>query len=115
VDGTIFRASVEQDLGRGFRYRQPASTEKLPTILVGPGLWACIKSDKTRRAKLAAADVPLSLGLHKIQPDSKMRNSSSRAKYPDLATDLSVYRKHYAVGARAHLSSVIPRASYPPT
>lgn len=104
--GTIQRAAVEQDLGRGFRYVNPGSAAKptvheVPTILVGPGLWAHINPNKTRRDKAAAAGAPLARGLHStLAPDTKMlwKGGNGVRRYPEIATDLSVYRENYVVG-----------------
>lgn len=76
-----------------------------PTILVGPGLWAHINPNKTKRDKAATAGVPLARGLHTaLAPDIKMlwKGGSGARRYPEAATDLSVYREHYAVGMRQH-------------
>ena len=108
--GVIYRAAVEQDLGRGFRYTEPSSPDRpaaheLPTILVGPGLWARINPSRSKRDNTAAAGKPLVHGLHSVlPPDVKMSATKRRGKhnrFPQLPTDLSVYREHYRAGAVA--------------
>lgn len=118
MGGAIFRAAVEQDLGRGFRYVEPSSAEKpalheVPTILVGPGLWKHLDPGATRRnTTAAAAGAQLARGLHTtLAPDMKMlwRAGGGRRSFPEDARDLSFYRKHYAAGACAGCLSCPPR------
>jgi hypothetical protein len=85
AENSIFRAPVEQDLGRGFGYDKRDDLYPMPVILVPT---TCF--DKLRRKRGDR------LGLLRFAPDCKMQRPKGPQTYPEDEADLEVYRQWHA-------------------